>query len=179
MPVYITLLRGVNVSGQKLIKMAELQSHCASFGATGVRTYIQSGNIVFEHRATTSTALRTGFERYLASKLGYTVSAIVKSAKEFAAIAAENPFDTSAPEFGRHMYVCFFAKAPAPAAIESIRPFITNAEQLVVKNAAGYAYFANGLGRARLTSVIIERKLGLATLRNWNTVKALLDLAKT
>ena len=54
MPTYIALLRGINVSGHKLIKMADLHSHISSSGAVNVRTYIQSGNVVFDHQAKTS-----------------------------------------------------------------------------------------------------------------------------
>lgn len=176
MPVYIALLRGINISGQKIIKMDVLRSHFESFGAADVRTYIQSGNVVFKHRARTASALRKTLEKYLAEKLGYTVPTLVKTFKEFGVIAEANPFDKNFPEFGRRMYVCFFEKAPSPMAIETIQPYITDAEQLVVKGSAGYIRYANGLGRAKLTSAVIERKLGLVTLRNWNTVTALLGM---
>ncbi len=177
MPTYIALLRGVNVSGQKLIKMADLQEHFASAGAGNVRTYIQSGNVVFEHRAATGAAVRKKLYKHLAGKLGYAVPTIVKTAKELASIAATNPHDTSLPEFGRRMYVCFFEKAPSADAVEGIKPLISDDERLVVSGDAGYVYYAAGLGRAKLNSNVIERKLGLATLRNWNTVTALVDLA--
>ena len=174
---YIALLRGINVSGHKPVKMADLQSHFASCGATNVRTYIQSGNVVFEHPATTTDNLRQTLEQHLAAKLGFTVPTLVKTAKELAAIAAANPYDINLPDFGKKMYVCILEKSPSPAAIESIQPYINPTERLVVKGAAAYAYYADGLGRAKLSSAVIERKLGLATLRNWNTITALLQLA--
>jgi uncharacterized protein (DUF1697 family) len=177
MPTYIALLRGINVSGQKLIKMTDLQAHFATGGAGKVRTYIQSGNVVFEHRAATSSAVRKKFEQHLATQLGYAVPTIVKLAKEFAAIAKANPHDTSLPEFGRRMYVCFFEKAPLSDAIKSVEPYITDDERLVISGSAGYIYYAAGLGRAKLTGTLIERKLGLATMRNWNTVTALAEMA--
>lgn len=178
MPTYIALLRGINVSGQKLIKMADLQSHFVSCGAVNVRTYIQSGNVVFEHRATTSATLRKLLEQHLAAKLGYAVPTLAMTTKEFAAIAKANPHDTGLPEFGKRMYVCFFESPPSAAAVKSILSHGNDAEWLVVKGAAGYAYYANGLGKAKLTSAIIERKLGTVTLRNWNTVTALLEMAQ-
>ncbi len=177
MSTFIALLRGINVGGQKLIKMAHLQAHFVSGGADNVRTYIQSGNVVFEHRAASAAAVRKKLEQHLASELGYAVSTIVKTAKEFATIAAANPFDTRLPEFGRRMYVCFFEKAPSPAAIQGIQPLITDDERLVVTGSAGYVYYVAGLGRAKLNGNVIERKLGLATMRNWNTVTALVNLA--
>lgn len=177
MPAYIALLRGINVSGQKLIKMADLQAHFVSCGAANVRTYIQSGNVVFEHPEKSAT-LRKTLERHLAIKLGYSVPTIVKTAGEFTAIAAANPYDTGLPELGKRMYVCFFAEAPTATAIESIQPYVNDSERLAVKGLAAYAYYADGLGRAKLSSAVIERKLGMATLRNWNTVTALLDMTQ-
>jgi uncharacterized protein (DUF1697 family) len=176
MPRYVALLRGINVSGHRLIKMVELQTHFSSAGARNVQTYIQSGNVVFDHRAVTSAALKKRLDRHLAAKQGYAVSTVVKTAEEFAAIAAANPYDSSLPEFGRRMYVCFFETPPAPEAIKAIQSLVTGDERLVVNGDAGYAYYANGLGRAKLTSSVIERKLGPATLRNWNTVTVLLKL---
>jgi uncharacterized protein (DUF1697 family) len=177
MPTYIALLRGINVSGQRLVKMADLQAHFVSAGAGNVRTYIQSGNVVFEHRLAAPAAVKKSLENHLAGKLGFAVNTVVKSAKEFAAIAKANPFDTGLPEFGRRMYVCFFEKAPAVADVQGIQPLISDDERLIVTGDAGYVYYAAGLGRAKLNSTVIERNLGLATLRNWNTVTALVELA--
>jgi len=177
MSTYIILLRGINVSGQKMIRMEELRRHIAGCGALNVRTYIQSGNVVCEHPVKTSRQLGGIVEESLARKLGYRVTALVVSAKELAAIAGQNPFDKKLPEFGSRMYVCFFENKSPPAAIASIQSYVSAGERLIVKGAAGYAYYANGLGRAKLSHAVIERKLGLTTMRNWNTVTALLELA--
>lgn len=177
MPTHIALLRGINVSGQKLIKMAALQAHFEAWGAKDVRTYIQSGNVVFTHREAKSALLRAPLERHLATLLGFAVPTLVKSVKEFTAIAKANPYPATLPEFGKRVYVCFFEKAPDAKSIASLAPYLSNDERLTVKGTAGYAYYANGLGRAKLSSVLIERKLGMATLRNWNTINALLELA--
>jgi uncharacterized protein (DUF1697 family) len=176
MPTYIALLRGVNVSGQKIIRMAELQKQFAAAGATDPRTYIQSGNVVFTHSESSTATLRALLEKRLAAQFGFAVPTLVKTLKEFAAIAQANPLEPGLPEFGRRMYVCFFEKPPTAAAVAGIGPLTSDAERLVVKGAAGYVYYANGLGRAKLTSSVIERELGWVTLRNWNTVTALLGL---
>jgi uncharacterized protein (DUF1697 family) len=177
-PTYIALLRGINIGGQKIIPMATLRAHFESCGAASVQTYIQTGNVIFTHRATDPVTLRRSLEAHWVKKFGYAIPTLVKTARELRAITVANPYDTKLPEFGRHMYVCFFEKAPSPAAIKSIRPYLSDDEQLVVKGAAGYALYATGLGRAKLSSAVIERKLGLATLRNWNTVTALLDMTR-
>src|SRR5262249_31295391 len=158
--------------GHKPIKMAELQAHFAACGAVNARTYIQSGNVVFEHPEKSPAKLRTILEKHLAGKLGYAVPTLVIAANDLAAIAKRNPYDIGLPEFGKRMYVCFFEKAPTVAAVEAIQGLVTDEERLVVKGTAGYAYYTTELGQAKLTSSVIERKLGMATLRNWNTVTA-------
>lgn len=177
MHTHIALLRGINVSGQNIVRMADLQEYFTSFGGVEVRTYIQSGNVVFQHRERSPVQLRKSLEKHLAAQLGYAVPTLVKTANEIAAIAAASPFDPGLPEFGKRMHVCFFERAPTQAAVAGIQPWTSESERLVVKGAAGYAYYADGLGRARLSSAVIERKLGVVTLRNWNTVTALLKLA--
>lgn len=178
MKTYILLLRGINVTGHQTIRMEELRAHITGCGATKVRTYIQSGNVVCEHPAKTSRQLRGIVEEHVAGKLGYRVATLVVNAQELVAIAGQNPFDKKLPEFGSRMYVCFFEKVPTPAAIESIQPYVNDGEQLIVPGAAGFAYYANGLGRAKLSHTVIERKLGLTTMRNWNTVTALVEMVE-
>ncbi len=178
MATYIALLRGINVSGQKLVRMTDLQAHFEAFGAGEVRTYIQSGNVVFTHREKTAAAVRGALEKHLAKKLGFAVPTLVRSAAELAEIVGANPYDTKLPEFGKRMYVCFFEKAPGAEAIKEIGELVTDKERLTITGGAGYAYYADGLGRAKLSSNVIERKLGLATLRNWNTVTALLAMCQ-
>ena len=76
------------------------------------------------------------------------------------------------------MYVCFFASPPSAAAVKESASLGNDTERLVIKAGAGYVYYANGMGKAKLTSALIERKLGTVTVRNWNTVTALLKMAQ-
>jgi uncharacterized protein (DUF1697 family) len=179
MSTYIVLLRGINITGHNIVRMTDLQAHFVGCGATNVRTYIQSGNVVCEHRARNSRELRRIVEEHLAGELGYRVTALVLSSKELASIARANPHGEKLPEFGRRMHVCFFEKAPTAAAIESIQPYVTDRERLIVKGVAGYTYHADGLGRAKLSHAMIERKCGPTTMRNWNTVTALMKMVRT
>jgi len=158
--------------------MAVLQQYFVSCGATKVRTYIQSGNVIFEHHSA-SAMLRKLLEQHLTRKLGYAVPILIKGAEKFAAIVQANPYETSLPEFGKKMYVCFFENPPSVALIKSIESLVDDDERLVVKGDVGYAYYSNGFSRAKLTSAVIERKLGMATLRNWNTVTTLLEMTKS
>jgi uncharacterized protein (DUF1697 family) len=177
MPTYIALLRGINVSGQKLIKMVALQAHFESGGCTNVRTYIQSGNVVFDHPEADEVKLRSHIEAHLKAELGYGVPTLLRNHQEMVAIVAANPYDASAPDFGKRMYVCFLENAPSDAAIASIAPYTNPEEQLIVKGKEAYTYYTTGLGTAKLSNAVIERKLGMATMRNWNTVNVLLNMS--
>ncbi|HEX7653949.1 MAG TPA: DUF1697 domain-containing protein, partial [Verrucomicrobiae bacterium] len=166
----------INVSGQKLIKMADLQRHFMTAGATAVQTYIQSGNVVFQHAGKSTASVRRQIETGLAKGLGYPVPTLVLTPTELAAMVQGNPYPSEAPEFGRRMYMGFLATDPTAAAVAAIQPMITPEEQLVVQGRVVYALYATGMGKAKLTSAVIERKLGLVTMRNWNTVTAVLAL---
>ena len=178
MPQYIALLRGINVSGQKIIKMVDLKAMFQAANCSSVVTYIQSGNVVFEHREADAAQLRQHLEDHLKTSLGYVVPILLRTQGQLAAIVAKSPFDDQLPEFGKRMYVCFLENAPDATAIAAIAPYTNPEEQLRVHGSEAYVYYASGLGKAKLTNAIIDLKLGMATMRNWNTVNTLLEMSK-
>lgn len=178
MPTYIALLRGINVSGQKIIKMADLKAYFEQGGCSAVQTYIQSGNVVFQHPEADIDGLRKLLESHLNQCLGYAVPTLLRTHAQLSEVVEGNPYPTDWPEFGKKMYVCFFESAPSEAGIEAIRPYTNEDERLEVRGMHGYTYYAVGLGKSKLTNAIIERKLGMATMRNWNTVNTLLEMSK-
>jgi uncharacterized protein (DUF1697 family) len=178
MPTYIALLRGINVTGHKMIKMPALKTMFEEAGCQEVRTYIQSGNVVFTHPEKDAVKLRKHLEVSLEKALGYHVPILLRNPAQMAAIVATNPFPVDLPELGKFMYVCFLENAPNEAAIQSIVPYTNPQEQLQVKGSEAYVYYSTGLGKAKLTNAVIERKLGMATMRNWNTVNTLLEMSR-
>ena len=120
--------------------------------------------------------MRQRIEATLREVLGYAVPTLVLTPAELETAVRGNPYAADEPEFGRRMYVCFFEKTPRSEAVSAIQPLVTPAEQLVIRGRTGYALYAQGMGKAKLNSSVIERKLGLVTLRNWNTVNALREL---
>jgi uncharacterized protein (DUF1697 family) len=177
MQTYIALLRGINVSGKNIVAMSDLKAYVESFGAKQVRTYIQSGNVVFKHEAKTAGEVRVRLEQHLEKRLGSTIPTVVKLRDGLKAAAEGNPYDSGTPDFGKQTYLCFFERVPSTAAIESIQPWITGTERLEVKGDIGYAHYSISFGRAKLSHAVIERKLGTTTMRNWNTVTRLLEMA--
>ncbi len=178
MPKYIALLRGINVSGQKIIKMDALRALFEAGGCANVQSYIQSGNVAFEHPEADAGALRKHIEAHVKASLGYAVPTLLRERKALETVVAGNPFPLDLPDFGKKVYVAFFEQAPSEAAIASIAPYVNDMEQLVVRGGEGYLYYADGLGKAKLTHALIERRLGMATMRNWNTVTTLLEMAQ-
>lgn len=178
MPKYIALLRGINVSGQKIIKMDLLRGIFETGGCSSVQTYIQSGNVVFEHVATDVAVLRRHIEAHLQASLGYAVPTLLRDHKALERIFAGNPFPVDLPDFGKKVYVAFFEHAPSASALENIAPYVNAHEQLIVRGSEGYLHYADGLGKAKLTHAIIERRLGMSTMRNWNTVTTLLEMVQ-
>src|SRR5690349_4856769 len=89
---YVAFLRGINVSGQKIIKMEELREHFKQPGFSNIATYIQSGNVLFDTKETDAETLRAKIEKNLAKKLGYSVTVIIRSQAELEEITKTCPF---------------------------------------------------------------------------------------
>jgi uncharacterized protein (DUF1697 family) len=158
---HIALLRGINVGGNRIIKMADLRDMFVAAGAREVQTYIQSGNVVFSHPQPTAAR----FEKVIARETGFDVPVILRTADEFAALA--HPFENA-----DHVYVYFCAVAPALA-----RTLVgTPPEALSVKGREVFVYLPDGAGRSKLAGAL-GKALPAATARNWRTVQQLSAMA--
>jgi len=178
MPNYIALLRGINVSGQKKIKMADLRSHLSDLGLSGVQTYIQSGNITFKSPAMPEEDLAATIRKKIMKAYGFEVPTLVISAATFQKIAAANPFTEAAGTDPARMLITFLEKVPGAEATGVFAQMNFPNEHFQLIGKAVYLYCPNGYGRAKLNNNFIERKLNVpATTRNWKTVLKLLDMA--
>src|SRR5579863_1014149 len=95
MPVYISLLRGINLGGHKLVAMDKLRAAVEDLGGTGVRTYIQSGNLVFRARKSSPEAWSKKIATMLLREFGFPVLVITRTSEEFEALVRDNPFATA------------------------------------------------------------------------------------
>jgi uncharacterized protein (DUF1697 family) len=169
---WVALLRGVNVGGRAKVSMAELRRACEEAGLGDVRTFIQSGNLLFTS-SKSRAALVALLERLLAESLGVPARAILRSDKEIAKVAGTRPFgaDTSS------LYVMFLADRPDREGVRTLAGLETGPEQFKVAGSEVYLSYPNGLGRAKLTPARFERALAIAgTARNWRTVSRLAEL---
>ena len=178
MTTYIAMLRGINVSGHKIIKMERLRAMFADMGFQNVQTYVQSGNVVFESTEP-HAGLAAKIEKRILKEFGFDVPVLTKTAKEMAEIVKRNPFVKDTALDQTKLHVTFLADDPPKNALELLQPFITGAEQLRIIGRAVYLYCPNGSGNSKLSNTTIEKKSGCsATTRNWKTTKTLLEMAE-
>jgi uncharacterized protein (DUF1697 family) len=169
-PRYVALLRSVNVGGRK-VPMSELRAVFEELGYTGVRTYIQSGNVVFDAKSGTPARIRSLIESELRSEFGMEITVLLRTPAELGKIVKRNPFDKNA-------YVTFLDKAPAPKLVQALDPASFAPDEFVVDGNEVFVRCPNGYGRTKINNTFFERKLATkATTRNWNTVALLHEWA--
>lgn len=173
---YIAFLRGINVSGQKLIKMEALREHFGMPGIRNVATYIQSGNVLFDAKEADEAKLQKKIVTQLEKKLGYKVTVVLRKLSEIKEVIENNPFDKAKTEGKKGLYVTFLSEAPRPELRTVLEPFTNDKEYMQLVNREVYVYSDN-YGETKFSNTFIEKKLGVsATTRNWATVNKILGL---
>jgi uncharacterized protein (DUF1697 family) len=173
MTAHVSLLRGINVGGSRIIKMADLKALYESLGFDHVTTYVQSGNVVFATKKTDPAKLTAKVEAAIAKRFGFAVDVVTRSAAELRAVVAGNPFAKEAAKDATKVVVVFLPAAPAKAERDALAEPIAGPERLKLAGADLYIHYPVGQGRSKL-------KLPLkvpGTARNWKTVTTLADMA--
>ncbi len=172
MDTWIAFLRGINVGGKNRVPMKDLME---AVGFSGVRTYIQSGNIVFEHAGGAEVSLAARIAALIGEKHGFRPRAVVLSAKALRAAATENPFGSGeAMEKVLHFY--FLAEKPPAPDLQGMDAIKIDSEAYVLMNKVLYLHTPDGFGRSKLAQRV-EKLLGVdATARNLRTVTKVLAL---
>ncbi len=179
MSIYVAMLRGINVGRGKIVKMERLRASLESLGFGGVRTYVQSGNVVFESEQKSAGELSKKIEAKILRDFGFAVPVILKTWKEMEQIVSDNPLVKEKGIDHSKLHVTFLSGAPPTAAIKALETLATSHERFRVLNREVYLYFPDGYGTSKLANTAIEKKLSVvATTRNWRTVNALLEMAK-
>jgi uncharacterized protein (DUF1697 family) len=175
---YVALLRGINVSGQHAIPMAALRGTCASIGFDRIRTYIQSGNVVFACAVSEATAERR-LEAAVERDYGHRVPVIVRSAAHWARFVEGMPFPDGAEREGSRVLLVVAKRPPAGNAAAELQQRATAGERVVGRGDALWIHFPQGIGRSKLTPAVLDRCLGSpATARNRRTVLKLHELMR-
>lgn len=175
---YLGLLRGINVGGHHKLPMADLRALLTALGWSRVRTYIQSGNAIFE--ATDSPAVvEARLEQAIKRTFGLAVPVLVRTATAWSTYAAGNPF-SSAVKTEPNRVLLALAKQPLPAdAADVLQERGTRGERIVQVEDALWIHFPQGIAQSRLTSALLDRVAGSpVTARNWLTVVKLRELSE-
>jgi uncharacterized protein (DUF1697 family) len=168
---YLALLRGVNVGGHKSVAMADLRGMLTHLGFEDAQSILQSGNLVFRSRARPGAQLERSLETESKARLALETDFFVRTATEWKAVVARNPFREEARRDPGRLVVMLLKAAPAAQDVKALQAAITGPEVVRADGTHAYIVYPNGIGRSRVTNVLIERTLGTrGTGRNWNTV---------
>lgn len=180
MNTYICILRGINVSGNKIIKMDELKNLFQKLKFNEVQTYIQSGNVVFKTETEDTAKLEMRIHTKILEVFGFEVPVIVKSSEQWLKVFKQNPFLMKRNEDITKLHVTFLSKQPEAADIAQLSNFDFGSDEFQIIEEVVYLFCpANGYGNTKLSNQFLETKLKCnATTRNWKTVTQLLAMTK-
>jgi len=177
MAVHIALLRAVNVGGRSLA-MAHLRELLVELGLDDVRTLLQSGNAVFGSDRP-PVALEALLEKATLERFGLVTEFFVRTAPEWDAAIAANPFASEAREDPSHLLLMALKTAPMAADVKALSAAIVGRERVAARGRHVYLVYPDGIGRSKVTSVLVESRLHTrGSGRNWNTVLKLSALAR-
>ena len=177
MSTRIALLRSVNVLGKNMIKMPELARAFEQAGFRNVRTYIQSGNVLFEAGKESGEMLSSKIREMITKNFGLTIQAVVITPEELADIIAQNPFAIKAGVDLSSQHVTFLDREADPEKAEKLLSYHYPPDEIIIGKRAVYVHCPDGYGRTKYHNNFIEKKLSVnATSRNWNTCLKLLEL---
>ena len=178
MPVYVSMLRGINVSGHKQIKMSRLQELFEALGFGQVKTYIQSGNVVFRARQNSPQDVSRKIEEKILSDFGFSVPVISKTPAELGKTLQDNPFLKKRGVDLSKLHVTFLSQAPAETGLKKLEALKAGPDQWQCRVREIYLYCPDGYGRTKLSNNALEKVLMVtATTRNWRTVNQLYQMA--
>lgn len=176
---YVAILRGVNVSGKTMIKMVDLVKSMEKAGYEKVKTYIQSGNIVFKSDGNDTEKIRRHISEVIQKDFGATVPTPIVSGEYLKKVIQMNPFLSRADIDISKLHVTFLESKPLPEKVEAIDAEKYLPDEFTVVNEGIYLYCPNGYGTTKLSNNFFESKLKLtATTRNWATVNRLAKMAE-
>jgi len=172
----VALLRGINVGGKNILPMKDLAKIFTDADCTNVRTYIQSGNVVFEAPAG-AAGIADAIQAKIEKRFGYKVPVILRTEDQLLKTIRENPFLAAAPD-QKWLHVYFLAAAPNARAIATLDSNRSAPDAFHVRGPEIYLHLPNGMARTKLTNAYFDSKLStICTARNWATVLKLSEMA--
>jgi uncharacterized protein (DUF1697 family) len=158
--------------------MDALKNACIEIGLEKVRTYIQSGNLIFESRSVDTKAISESISRKIHEDFGFDVPVITITAKELEQVIAANPFSKKSSMDSAFFHVTFLSEAPNAQCIEKLQEIEVKGDEFALIGKAMYLYCPDGYSNSRLTNSFLEARLKVtATTRNWKTTNELFRIA--
>ncbi len=174
MPVYLAMLRGINVSGQKKVPMAELKAVVESLKFKQVRTYIQSGNVVFDAPSTEPEKLALQLEKKINAHFKFEVPVIIRSPEEIEKVLKKNPFLKEKEIDTSRLYVTFLKESPSKELSSKLSAVSFDPDRFIIQGNEIYLHCPVSYGNSKLTNNFFENKLKIgATTRNWRSLNEL------
>ncbi|MDQ2721365.1 MAG: DUF1697 domain-containing protein [Bacteroidota bacterium] len=180
MQTFVSILRGINVSGQKKMLMSDLKVLYEGLKFKDVITYIQSGNVIFKSEVKISDIeLAKKIELSILKKYGFNVPVIIRSVQELTKAISINPFLKEKNINLEKLHITFLSEIPKKENVENINALNFSPDQFIIIGKEVFLYCPGGYGETKLSNNFFEKKLKVnATTRNWKTVNKLLELAK-
>jgi uncharacterized protein (DUF1697 family) len=176
---YLALLRGINVGGKNKLPMKELAEMFASAGCADVRTFIQSGNVIFRSAAGVAAKVPAVVGASITARFGYKIPIVLRSLDQLNAVVAGNPFLEMVADTAT-LHVMFLADRPGDDAVAGLDPNRSPGDTFIVRGADVYLQLPGGGGNSKLTNAYFDSRLTtVSTVRNWRTVTKLLELMRT
>ncbi|PTY38454.1 hypothetical protein BGP77_12145 [Saccharospirillum sp. MSK14-1] len=175
MQTWIAFFRGINVGGRNSLPMKQLKALLTELGAQNIRTYIQSGNAVFEHPAGDATDLAEQIGLAVQQAHGFKPEILLLTQTELEAAIAANPYPQAKDE-PKSVQLFFLATPAVDPRLNELAELKSNSEDFTLIDQVFYLFAPDGIGRSKLAERV-ERKLGVATTaRNWRTVTKVVEL---
>jgi len=174
---YVALIRGINVGGSKIVHMEPLRKELGAMGLHDVKTYVQSGNVVFKTPQQACDKLSRQIEEMVSKRFGVSASVIVKTAEDVCAAVKNNPFLKEQGADVTKFHVTFLSAVPQKDALKKLKDLSFPPERFCCVASEIYLECPNGVGQSRLPIQLFEKLLGVrATSRNWRTVNKLAEM---
>jgi len=168
MTIYIALLRGINVGKNNRIKMADLKNLLETMGLEKVKTYIQSGNVLFES-SDDAARLSQQLEEEISKTFGFPVPVILRTAEEYEQIIRDCPYSMESLKEGESIQLAFLAGEPSQEKIDNLRSFKSEPDECFINGKEVYLYLRQSILDSKLAAQLPKLEV-LATVRNWKTV---------
>ncbi len=179
MKTYISMLRGINVSGRNMIKMDALRNMYESLNFKNVKTYIQSGNVIFKTKTTEPKALEKMIASQIKKEFGFDIPVMIKDSEELTTVFNQNPFITEQKKDITKLHLTFLSEKPQKVAFDMLKEGQYAEDEFIIIDKAVYLFCPNGYGNTKLTNSFFESKFKvIATTRNWKTITELVNMAE-